>query len=203
MSLKGIPASHCHVIKELASLSGLHITEYWGYNTFIHHSPGNLGWQEWVFKNIFMTSVQHSSIVFCDRWVQLENMIFISLISVHNCCSLLLRWQEAVKPANFRPWWVPCWACGQTWLTEEARRASTTWEPASAICHTTVCDGWEGTARVLDAVWWAVWAEDGLHPPRVQTDRSTTCSVAGSDVQDELCGFTPLLSHQPSEPGHH
>lgn len=46
MSLKRIPSSHCNLIKELASLSGLDITEYGGYNTFIYHSPGNMDRQE-------------------------------------------------------------------------------------------------------------------------------------------------------------
>ncbi|XP_051280184.1 glycine N-acyltransferase-like protein 2 [Dicentrarchus labrax] len=46
---RGIPSSHCHLIKELASLSGLDITEYGGYNTFIHQIPENTDWQENVF----------------------------------------------------------------------------------------------------------------------------------------------------------
>ncbi|XP_068588819.1 glycine N-acyltransferase-like protein 2 [Cebidichthys violaceus] len=45
---RGIPSSHCHLIKELASLSGLDITEYGGYNTFICHSPETMDWQEKV-----------------------------------------------------------------------------------------------------------------------------------------------------------
>ncbi|KAG8002741.1 Glycine N-acyltransferase [Nibea albiflora] len=41
-----IPSSHCHLIKELASLSGLDITEYGGYTTFIHHTPEDMDWQK-------------------------------------------------------------------------------------------------------------------------------------------------------------
>uniref|UniRef100_A0A3B4TY53 Glycine N-acyltransferase-like protein n=1 Tax=Seriola dumerili TaxID=41447 RepID=A0A3B4TY53_SERDU len=44
----GLPSSHCDLIKELATLSGLDITEYGGYNTFIHYSPENTDWQEKV-----------------------------------------------------------------------------------------------------------------------------------------------------------
>ncbi|GLD45948.1 glycine N-acyltransferase-like protein 2 [Lates japonicus] len=45
---RGIPSSHCHLIRELAALSGLDITEYGGYDTFIHHNPENMDWQEKV-----------------------------------------------------------------------------------------------------------------------------------------------------------
>ncbi|CAJ1085378.1 glycine N-acyltransferase-like protein 2 isoform X2 [Xyrichtys novacula] len=34
-----IPSAHCRLIKDLASLKGLDISEYGGYSTFIHHSP--------------------------------------------------------------------------------------------------------------------------------------------------------------------
>ncbi|CAK6951313.1 glycine N-acyltransferase-like protein 2 isoform X1 [Scomber scombrus] len=63
---RGIPASHCHVIKELASLSGLDITEYWGYNTFIHHSPDNLGWQEKLL-NLPISVLDESHAELVDR----------------------------------------------------------------------------------------------------------------------------------------
>ncbi|XP_036959580.1 glycine N-acyltransferase-like protein 3 [Acanthopagrus latus] len=36
-TFRGIPSSHCQLIKELASLSGLFITEYGGYHSFIHN----------------------------------------------------------------------------------------------------------------------------------------------------------------------
>ncbi|KAG7227105.1 hypothetical protein INR49_022452, partial [Caranx melampygus] len=45
---RGIPSSHCDLIKDLAALSGLDITEYGGFNTFIHHSPESKDWQEKV-----------------------------------------------------------------------------------------------------------------------------------------------------------
>ncbi|XP_071332076.1 glycine N-acyltransferase-like protein 2 isoform X2 [Trachinotus anak] len=45
---RGIPSSRCDLIKELATLSGLDITEYGGYNTFIHHSLENTDEQEKV-----------------------------------------------------------------------------------------------------------------------------------------------------------
>ncbi|XP_049922109.1 glycine N-acyltransferase-like protein 2 [Epinephelus moara] len=45
---RGIPNSHCHLIKELASLGGLDITEYGGYNTFIYSSLQNRHRQEKV-----------------------------------------------------------------------------------------------------------------------------------------------------------
>ncbi|XP_029132877.2 glycine N-acyltransferase-like protein 2 isoform X1 [Labrus bergylta] len=39
---RGIPSSHCHLTQELASVRGLDVTDYRGYNTFIHHSPKSL-----------------------------------------------------------------------------------------------------------------------------------------------------------------
>ncbi|XP_034552283.1 glycine N-acyltransferase-like protein 2 [Notolabrus celidotus] len=41
----GIPSSHGQLIKELASLRGLDMTEYGGYNTFIHHNQESMVWQ--------------------------------------------------------------------------------------------------------------------------------------------------------------
>lgn len=155
---------------------------------------------------MFMISVQSSSIVWvfiCNRWVWLENRIifhwFMFIITAH----IFSADQEAVTAANFHSGWVPRWARGQTLGLQRKpgeRQPHESLYPPSAK---PLCEGWEGPTRVLDAVWWAVWAEDGLHPPRVQTGRSPRGSVAGSDAQDELRGSTCLLPRQPSEPSHH
>lgn len=65
-----------------------------------------------------------------------------------------------------------------------------------------LCDEWEGPACVLGAVWRAVWAEDGLHPTRVQTGWSPAGDVSGSGPQDELCRSAHLLSSPPAEPSY-
>ncbi|KAK5863446.1 hypothetical protein PBY51_000475 [Eleginops maclovinus] len=43
---RGIPSSHYPLIKELASVSGLDITEHGGYKCFIHHSPEHVDLHE-------------------------------------------------------------------------------------------------------------------------------------------------------------
>nr|XP_046252001.1 glycine N-acyltransferase-like protein 2 [Scatophagus argus] len=45
---RGIPRSLCHLVRELASLNGLHVKEYEDYDIFIHHNPEKKDWQKKV-----------------------------------------------------------------------------------------------------------------------------------------------------------
>lgn len=194
MSLRGIPSSNCHLINELATLSGLDITEYGGYNTFIPPRPGEYGLARVSLWNEFMTSIQNSSIIFISRWLRLENMMYISLIYVHNFCSYLSLWIRKVLPLPI------------SFLDESQAELVETHLPyrgnQESLKHVRACirhlDGWEGPALVLGTVWWVVWAENGLHPSRVKTSWSPPASDCGPDPQDELCWSTRIPPRQPA-----
>lgn len=184
MSLKGIPRSHCHFIKELDSLDGLHTTEYGGYNTFNLHVQDSKDWR----------THECSTIIFCNWCIRLENMVYLSLIHIH-LFTFFSAEQESVAAANFHSRRVPRWARRHTlalWRQPGETQPCESLRPPSAK---PLCDVREGTACVLDAVWWTVWAEDGLHPTRVQTGRSSPVLVSDSDQQDEVMRFVGLPVH--------
>lgn len=132
-----------------------------------------MDWQEWVSEIYYDPSSRHLHYF-------LELMSSIRKYYIHfldSGSSFFSEDQEGVAAANSHSGRVPHWARGHALQPRESLY------PPSAK---PLCDWWEGPARVLDAVWWAVWAEDGLHPSRVWTGRSPPGS--GSDAQHELCG---------------
>ena len=125
-------------------------------------------------------------------------MIYISLIHLFTFFSAA---QESVAAAKFHSQWVPRWAHGRSLALWRQPGEPQPRESLHRPSAKPLCDGWDGPACVLDAVLWAVWAEDGLHPTRVQTGRSLPGSVSDCDWQDELRVSVRLLPRPPAEPG--
>lgn len=120
----------------------------------------------------------------------------VFLASVHTFSA----WQELIAAANFHPGKIPRRA---RWHTLALRRQPGEPGPRESLYPPSaqpLCVGWGGPARVLDAVWRAVWAEDGLHPPSAPTGRAPPGSVSGSDAQDELCLSTATSTSRTRPP---
>lgn len=104
------------------------ITEYGGYHTFIHNILEKKSCQGWVLEMYSSPQFKAVPRFFTTEWDNKSWYTFPWFICSH----------FSLQSRKVLPLPISILNESHAELMEAARRASTTWEPASAICQTTV-----------------------------------------------------------------